>query len=66
MKCLSVKNGLSKADKPNINNKNSIPQNKCKKTDFHNFYENFTDYDKYRLIEILRKSQEAKFGEATF
>ncbi|WP_195938785.1 DnaD domain protein [Romboutsia sp. 1001713B170131_170501_G6] len=60
------KNGLSKTDKPNINDKNSIPQNKYKKTKFHNFNENFTNYNEDELMEILRKSQEAKFGEATF
>ena len=51
------KNGLSKTDKPNINDKNSIPQNKYKKTGFHNFDENFTNYAEDELNRIIEKSQ---------
>lgn len=57
------KNGLSKTDKPNINDINSITRNKYKKTGFHNFYENFSNYSEDELNEIIKRSQQAKFNK---
>lgn len=56
------KNGLSKTDKPNINDKNSISQNKYKKTGFHNFEENFNNYSEDELIKIIEKIQKGKYN----